>query len=82
VLYIIIGSLIYNAAICQKNIGIYCILGIFGGLCYAIYDAFIVESAVGLAFDCMLLAGGIIGTVKYYRKRRIPKLIGGKILCR
>ena len=71
---IIIGSLFYNTAIFQKNIGHYCIMGIFGILCYFVYDVFALESWVGVVFDTVLLIGGIIGTVRYYRKHRVPEL--------
>lgn len=71
---IIIGSIFYSIAIFQKDIGIYCIMGIFGILCYFVYDVFALESWVGVIFDTVLLIGGIIGTIRYYRKHRVPKL--------
>jgi hypothetical protein len=73
-LFIIVGSVFYNYSVCQKNIGLYCLLGLFGVSCYIIYDTFAVKSVVGLAFDTILFISGVIGTVRYYKKRKVPAL--------
>jgi hypothetical protein len=71
--FILIGGMLYNFAICQKNIGIYCNLCLCGLLCYFVYE-FYLGSLVSIIFDSFLFVGNVVGIIKYYRKRQTPRL--------
>jgi hypothetical protein len=79
---ILVSGIFYDVAICQKDIGIYCNLCLCGLLGYLIYD-FYLQSVVSIVFDSIVLVGNIFGIIRYYKKRKVPRLIRGTIpLCK
>jgi hypothetical protein len=73
-IFILVGGMLYNAAICQKNIGIYCDICLCGLACYFIYD-FYLGSVVSIIFDACILVGNAVGIINYYKKHRVPHLV-------
>jgi hypothetical protein len=72
--FILVSGILYNIAICQKNIGWYCNLCLCGIACYIVYD-FYLGSAVSSVFNVAILIGNIVGIANYYKRRRVPRLV-------
>ncbi|MDR0931197.1 MAG: GNAT family N-acetyltransferase [Clostridiales bacterium] len=74
--FIIIATMLYSYAICQKNVLTYKKLNVIISLLRLIYNIF-VFSIIGIIFELCLLISVIIGVTKHINDKQITTKIGG-----
>jgi hypothetical protein len=72
----LISTLLFTISVCQKNVGVYRILGVISSACVVIY-AFGIDNVVAVCFESILIVGEAVGVVRYfYGKSKSRRTIG------